>query len=62
MARPTDTAAWRALQSHYDKVKGVELRQLFAADPSRGETFVAEGAGLYLDFSKTASPRKPWDC
>jgi glucose-6-phosphate isomerase len=52
MARPTDTAAWRALQSHYDKVKGVELRQLFAEDPKRGETFVAEGAGLYLDFSK----------
>jgi len=52
MARPTDTAAWRALQSHYDKVKGVELRQLFAEDPRRGETFVAEGAGLYLDFSK----------
>jgi glucose-6-phosphate isomerase len=52
MARPTDTAAWRALQSHYDKVKGVELRQLFAADSKRGETFVAEGAGLYLDFSK----------
>src|SRR5215831_9315643 len=52
MARPTDTAAWRALQSHYEKVKGVELRQLFAEDPRRGETFVAEGAGLYLDFSK----------
>jgi len=52
MARPTDTAAWRALQSHYDKVKGVELRRLFADDPKRGETLVAEGAGLYLDFSK----------
>ena len=52
MARPTDTAAWRALQSHYDKVKGVELRQLFADDPKRGETLFAEGAGLYLDFSK----------
>src|SRR5262249_46549806 len=52
MSRPTDTAAWRALQSHYDKLKGVELRRLFAEDPRRGETFVAEGAGLYLDFSK----------
>ncbi|MBV8139101.1 MAG: glucose-6-phosphate isomerase [Deltaproteobacteria bacterium] len=52
MARPIDTAAWRALQSHYEKVKGVELRQLFAEDPRRGETFIAEGAGLYLDFSK----------
>ena len=28
------------------------MRQLFAADPSRGERLVAEGAGLYLDYSK----------
>ncbi len=52
MARPTDTPAWRALQSHYEKVKDLQLRQLFADDSKRGETFVAEGAGLYLDYSK----------
>ncbi len=52
MARPTDTAAWRALQSHYEKIKDVHLRSLFAEDPKRGETFTAEGAGLYLDYSK----------
>jgi glucose-6-phosphate isomerase len=28
------------------------LRSLFADDPSRGHRFVAEGAGLYLDYSK----------
>ncbi|HEV8257777.1 MAG TPA: glucose-6-phosphate isomerase, partial [Casimicrobiaceae bacterium] len=28
------------------------LRELFAADPSRGERLVAEAAGLYLDYSK----------
>jgi glucose-6-phosphate isomerase len=33
-------------------VKALHLRELFAADPSRGERFVAEGAGLYLDYSK----------
>ena len=47
MARLTDTPAWRALESHYEKVKGVELRQLFAEDSRRGETFVAEGAGRF---------------
>ena len=52
MARPTDTAAWRALQSHYEKVKDLQLRQLFADDSKRGETLTAEGAGLYLDYSK----------
>ena len=52
MASPTETAAWRALQSHYDKIKDVELRQMFTEDSKRGETFTAEGAGLYLDYSK----------
>src|SRR5277367_4722911 len=49
---PTETTAWRALQAHYEKIKDVQLRQLFADNPRRGETLIAEGAGLYLDYSK----------
>ena len=30
----------------------MSLRSLFAGDPSRGERFAAEAAGLYLDYSK----------
>jgi glucose-6-phosphate isomerase len=52
MSNPTQTSAWRALQAHYEKIKDVQLRQLFADDPRRGETLTAEGAGLYLDYSK----------
>ncbi|HEY2771436.1 MAG TPA: glucose-6-phosphate isomerase [Solirubrobacteraceae bacterium] len=44
--------AWRALEEHYEAVRKVHLRDLFARDPSRGERLVAEGAGLYLDYSK----------
>jgi glucose-6-phosphate isomerase len=44
--------AWGALRTHYDKIKDLHLRQLFADDPSRGQRFTVEGAGLYLDFSK----------
>ena len=44
--------AWSDLQAHYEKLHGEHLRDLFAADPQRGERLVAEGAGLYLDFSK----------
>src|SRR5262245_29475237 len=44
--------AWHALAAHYEQLRHVHLRQLFADDPSRGERFVAEGAGLYLDYSK----------
>jgi glucose-6-phosphate isomerase len=48
MERP----AWKALQEHYRKIRNVHLRSLFADDPRRGERLAAEGAGLYLDYSK----------
>jgi glucose-6-phosphate isomerase len=51
-ASPTETPAWQALKAHYDEIRGQHLRQLFAEDPTRGQTLTAEGAGLYLDFSK----------
>ncbi|HET7743851.1 MAG TPA: glucose-6-phosphate isomerase [Gaiellaceae bacterium] len=44
--------AWRALERHHAEVKDVHLRDLFAQDPARGEHLAAEGAGLYLDYSK----------
>lgn len=47
-----ETEAWLALQAHYANIKGVDLKELFANDPLRGEHLVAEGAGLYLDYSK----------
>src|SRR5580692_6364271 len=44
--------AWKALAAHHKKIKGLHLRKLFAADPTRGERMTAEAAGLYLDYSK----------
>jgi glucose-6-phosphate isomerase len=44
--------AWGELGTHFEQLREVHLRDLFAADPERGERLVAEGAGLYLDFSK----------
>ena len=44
--------AWAKLQAHFEQIRDAHLRDLFAADPERGERLVAEGAGLYLDFSK----------
>lgn len=52
MSRLTDLPAWQALEDHYYEVQGLHLRDLFAADPQRGERLSAEGAGLYLDYSK----------
>ena len=49
---PRELPAWSALASHFEQIKGAHLRELFAADAGRGEEFVAEGAGLFLDYSK----------
>jgi len=46
------TPAWRALEAHHGEIGATHLRDLFAADPDRGETMIAEAAGLYLDYSK----------
>ncbi len=47
------TPAWGQLQSHYEQLRETHLRELFDADPERGERLVAQGpAGLFLDFSK----------
>src|SRR5216683_2406705 len=51
-AQLTRLPAWRALSEHFEQVKNVHLRELFAADPRRGERMTAEAVGLYLDYSK----------
>lgn len=48
----TAQPAWQALAAHFPTIRELHLRQLFADDPQRGERFTAEGAGLYLDYSK----------
>ncbi|HEX6564830.1 MAG TPA: glucose-6-phosphate isomerase [Chthoniobacterales bacterium] len=48
----TGRPAWKALEAHFQKVRDLHLRKLFADDQERGERFVVEGAGLYLDYSK----------
>jgi glucose-6-phosphate isomerase len=48
----TERKAWKALADHYENVRQLHLRTLFADDPRRGERMTAEAAGLFLDYSK----------
>jgi glucose-6-phosphate isomerase len=48
----TETPAWKALAAHYEKIRGLHLRTLFADDPQRGERMALIAEGLYLDYSK----------
>jgi len=44
--------AWKALAEHSKEIRKLHLRELFASDSTRGEKLAAEGAGLFLDYSK----------
>src|SRR2546430_17158248 len=48
----TQRPAWKALEEHYQKIRSVHLRTLFAKDPKRGQRLALEAAGIYLDYSK----------
>ena len=48
----TASSSWHQLAAHHARIKDIHLRTLFAEDPGRAERFVAEGAGLFLDYSK----------
>src|SRR5918994_5089354 len=54
----TALAEWRALESHAAGMRAQHLRSLFATDADRGTRFVAEAAGLYVDYSKHRASRE----
>jgi glucose-6-phosphate isomerase len=47
-----ERSAWKELSDHYEQVRDIHLRDLFADDPRRGERLVIEACGIYLDYSK----------
>ncbi|MCI0703264.1 MAG: glucose-6-phosphate isomerase [Planctomycetia bacterium] len=49
---PSRRPAWTALQTHFQSAQKLHLRDLFASDPGRGTRMTAEGAGVFLDYSK----------
>ena len=57
----TTSPEWRALAQHADAMRDVHLRTLFADDATRGTRFVAEAAGLYVDYSKHRATRETLD-
>jgi glucose-6-phosphate isomerase len=50
--RLTARTAWLALSEHHARTGDTQLRELFAADPARGERLTLEAVGIYLDYSK----------
>src|SRR5262245_3502650 len=48
----TACPAWKALEAHKEQLAKIDLRTLFANDPTRGKRLTVEGAGVFLDYSK----------
>ena len=47
-----DCPAWTLLERHYQTIRNVHLRQLFADDPGRGYRLAIDAAGIWFDYSK----------
>ena len=47
-----DRPAWKALEAHYQQIRQLHLRRLFADEPGRGERLSADAVGIHLDYSK----------
>jgi glucose-6-phosphate isomerase len=57
IAPVAERQAWNSLAAHYQKVRELHLRKLFADNPKRGERMTAEAVGLCLDYSPCARSR-----
>ncbi|MFC1579456.1 glucose-6-phosphate isomerase [Thermodesulfobacteriota bacterium] len=49
---PTKTGSWKRLEAHFEKMKHVHMRDLFAQDPARFDRFSIRFEDLLLDYSK----------
>jgi glucose-6-phosphate isomerase len=52
MTKLTRLPAWRALQQHQQKVAALHMRDLFAQDPGRFETFSLRLGDILFDYAK----------
>ncbi len=49
---PTTTKAWKNLQQHFDQVKDLKMKNLFAEDANRANNLTVKWEDFYVDFSK----------
>jgi len=49
---PTQTEAWKKLQAHHEQMKSVHMRDLFAFDSQRFETYSLHFEDILVDYSK----------
>ncbi len=55
---PTTLKTWQELMEHYQQMKSVHMRDLFASDPDRFEKFSLRFEDMLVDFSKNIITEK----
>lgn len=49
---PTTTEAWKKLQAHFEDVKELHMKDLFAKETNRANNFTVKWDDFYVDYSK----------
>mgnify|MGYP006287302913 CR=1 FL=1 len=52
MAKASALSAWHQLSAHFEDMRHVHMRHLFAEDPDRFPRFTVQAGDLFLDYSK----------
>jgi len=52
MGSPTTLPSWQLLLKHFESIRPMHMRDMFAADPARFSRFSLEACGFLLDYSK----------
>jgi glucose-6-phosphate isomerase len=58
---PTQTIAWKKLQSHFETMKNVRMQDLFANEPTRAEKMHLEWNDFLVDYSKNIVTKETMD-
>ena len=58
---PTTTAAWQKLQQHYNTMKSIHMKSLFAEDPNRAQKFHLKWNDFLVDYSKNIITQETMD-
>ena len=61
MSKLTELPQWKALEDHHHAVEDQHMRDWFAADPNRAETFSLQACEILLDYSKNRITEETMD-
>jgi len=58
---PTSTAAWKAIQNHFETMKTVSMKNMFQEDSSRASKFHIQWNDFLIDYSKNRINQETMD-